>query len=407
MPTPSFLRRTSLLGCATVLSIICTPLAVSASSNVTLQNLYAIASENKRAITYSLSFKGGYADYTFGVNVTGVQGSTANSAPLWFDASAKISATGAQGSSVVGTVDMRLVGRNAYVRLRDVKLAGKLATTLESTDLDPYLNTWIRFPVDDKTYAELTTSGKKNRAGIAKRLSRLFNVTETSDRDGFHYTLTLPKAQTRSFLAAVSSATSKYSSARTRATMRKSIRSTTLDLTLVYDLLSTGAYNGSSVALDLRTAQSGRSLHYTLNGDVKTSDSVSPVSAPSDSKTLEELLSSSALNPTKQLADARNAQRRADVNTILNAVYQYRIDNNKFPGSIPTTETEICKTHATDCTGLVNLDVLTESYLISVPADPNAATANSTKYTIMKDANGRITVTSPSAEAGATISVTR
>ena len=29
-----------------------------------------------------------------------------------------------------------------------------------------------------------------------------------------------------------------------------------------------------------------------------------------------------AINPTKQLADARDAQRRSDVNTVLNAVYR-------------------------------------------------------------------------------------
>ena len=29
-----------------------------------------------------------------------------------------------------------------------------------------------------------------------------------------------------------------------------------------------------------------------------------------------------AINPTKQLGDTRNAQRRIDVNTILNAIYQ-------------------------------------------------------------------------------------
>ena len=29
-----------------------------------------------------------------------------------------------------------------------------------------------------------------------------------------------------------------------------------------------------------------------------------------------------AVNPAKQLADTRNAQRRADVNTIINAAYQ-------------------------------------------------------------------------------------
>ena len=32
-----------------------------------------------------------------------------------------------------------------------------------------------------------------------------------------------------------------------------------------------------------------------------------------------------AINPNKQLADARNAQRRTDVNTIHKALYQYAI----------------------------------------------------------------------------------
>src|SRR4030065_2746270 len=52
-----------------------------------------------------------------------------------------------------------------------------------------------------------------------------------------------------------------------------------------------------------------------------------------------------AINPSKQLAEARNAQRRSDINTILNAVYQYSIDNKgSIPASITTSITEICKT---------------------------------------------------------------
>lgn len=116
-----------------------------------------------------------------------------------------------------------------------------------------------------------------------------------------------------------------------------------------------------------------------------------------------------ALNPTKQLGDTRNAQRRADVNTILNAVYQYAIDNNgAIPASITTTTTPICKTGGT-CTGLIDLGVLTasEKYLVSIPLDPTDSTANSADYTIKKSANGRVTVDAPSAEQGATISVTR
>ena len=117
-----------------------------------------------------------------------------------------------------------------------------------------------------------------------------------------------------------------------------------------------------------------------------------------------------AINPNKQLGDTRNAQRRADVNTILNAVYQYTIDNNgTLPTSITTTQTEICKTGGT-CTGLIDLSALTasEKYITSMPVDPNGTcNANGVCYEILKTANGRITVVAPDAEQGATISVTR
>jgi prepilin-type N-terminal cleavage/methylation domain-containing protein len=114
-----------------------------------------------------------------------------------------------------------------------------------------------------------------------------------------------------------------------------------------------------------------------------------------------------AINPTKQLGDARNAQRRSDVNTILNAVYQYAIDNNGLiPADISTTQTEICQTGGT-CTGLVDLNVLTGSYLVSIPSDPQGASTNGAGYEIKKDANGRITVVAPDAENSETISVTR
>ena len=69
-----------------------------------------------------------------------------------------------------------------------------------------------------------------------------------------------------------------------------------------------------------------------------------------------------AINPNKQLGDTRNAQRRADVNSILNAVYQYTIDNNgTLPTAITTTQTEICKTGGT-CTGLIDLSVFSSFY---------------------------------------------
>lgn len=42
-----------------------------------------------------------------------------------------------------------------------------------------------------------------------------------------------------------------------------------------------------------------------------------------------------AINPGKQLGATRNTARYSDVNTILNAIYQYALDNNgMFPNGI-------------------------------------------------------------------------
>ncbi len=117
-----------------------------------------------------------------------------------------------------------------------------------------------------------------------------------------------------------------------------------------------------------------------------------------------------AINPSKQLADTRNAQRRLNVSTILNAVYQYAIDNSgTLPATITTTTTGICKTGAGSCTSLIDLSVLTTNgtYLVSIPTDPTGVSANGTGYSISKNTNGRVTVSAPSAENSATISVTR
>ena len=122
-----------------------------------------------------------------------------------------------------------------------------------------------------------------------------------------------------------------------------------------------------------------------------------------------------AINPAKQLGDTRNSQRKADVNTILNAVYQYNIDTGSLPAGITTTQKEICVGNiaTTTCTGAtpamttLNELIWSEKYLAAIPADPQATTTNGTGYVISKSANGRVTVKALGAENSATISVTR
>lgn len=123
-----------------------------------------------------------------------------------------------------------------------------------------------------------------------------------------------------------------------------------------------------------------------------------------------------AINPARQLASANNAQRQSNVSTILSAIGQYQVDNRgQIPAVVPTsTAAQICKTgtSTSSCAGGVDLSTLTDNglYLNSLPTDPSvASSATGTGYFIQQTTttNPRITVSAPSAELGATISVTR
>lgn len=124
-----------------------------------------------------------------------------------------------------------------------------------------------------------------------------------------------------------------------------------------------------------------------------------------------------ALNPSKQLAEARNAQRQSDVNTLINAIYQYSIDNDgDVTGlNIPTgsdcagtATNEICKEGGT-CTSLVDVSALItdQTYLAGIPTDPQGESTNGAGYHVAQSTNGRITVCAPDAEQSATIEITR
>ena len=117
-----------------------------------------------------------------------------------------------------------------------------------------------------------------------------------------------------------------------------------------------------------------------------------------------------ALNPARQFAQARNAQRWSNINTILNATWQYAVDNKgNLPSTITTTQTEICKRGSASCTGLIDLSVLTtnEIYLVSIPEDPIGTSTDGVGYEIIRSANGRVTVYAPDAELGEAISATK
>jgi len=120
-----------------------------------------------------------------------------------------------------------------------------------------------------------------------------------------------------------------------------------------------------------------------------------------------------ALNPARQFAQARNTQRKSDVNTMLNAIQQYYINNSAgFPGGVDSTDREIGSS-TTSTPAMANIcDAVTPEYVAAMPLDPQDGsytdcTAYQTGYTVVVTTDNRITVAAPSAELGEIITVTR
>ena len=112
-----------------------------------------------------------------------------------------------------------------------------------------------------------------------------------------------------------------------------------------------------------------------------------------------------AVNPGRQFASARDTQRRADLYSMTNAIYQYAAENNgNLPAVITTTPTIV----GTDV-GLVDLaPIIVPTYIAAIPFDPSTGSTTNTNYTIYLDPNGRV-VASASSELnpGTIIQVTR
>lgn len=128
-----------------------------------------------------------------------------------------------------------------------------------------------------------------------------------------------------------------------------------------------------------------------------------------------------AVDPATRFGDARDARRRSEVVSILNAVLKYQVDND---GSLPsaidavTATSQVLGTAGSGCdtsctaTGTVAACVdlsgdLVDTYLASIPIDANTGTAANTDYYINQTAGGRIMVGACDPENAGAISVTR
>lgn len=116
-----------------------------------------------------------------------------------------------------------------------------------------------------------------------------------------------------------------------------------------------------------------------------------------------------AINPAKQFAQARNTQREAGINSILNAIGQRMADNKGiFNGSftdstgatyncgvIPSGTTTVVTSE--NDTGLGHLGCLVPTYISALPMDPTVGAGVSTGFTFGTTTAGRVSVCAPAA----------
>ena len=133
-----------------------------------------------------------------------------------------------------------------------------------------------------------------------------------------------------------------------------------------------------------------------------------------------------AINPGRQLAAVRNAERQSNLKQIYNAIQQYYIDFGAYPATIPESLTEICDTGTLPspsdlpCTGgLIDLSALVPDYLVAIPVDPLGpvlsflnpiiptvyAADEGTGYSLAEDANHKISLSATRVENGVTIAI--
>ncbi len=119
-----------------------------------------------------------------------------------------------------------------------------------------------------------------------------------------------------------------------------------------------------------------------------------------------------AINPARQFAQANNAKRSADVNAILNAITQLKVDNRGiYPSTVPSVGGTATSLNSTNFASLCAATAPT--YIAEYPVDPTypgaaftSCASFETGYTVEEN-NGRVTVRAPGAQESATIAVTR
>lgn len=110
-----------------------------------------------------------------------------------------------------------------------------------------------------------------------------------------------------------------------------------------------------------------------------------------------------AINPSKQLAEARNTERFDDITKLNQALEDYFVTNRSYPTGINESYQDIClSSGGSNC---VDLNVLVPDYLSSIPIAPNAA-SGTTGYTVaINPQNKQLSLEAKTPELGESIEI--
>lgn len=113
-----------------------------------------------------------------------------------------------------------------------------------------------------------------------------------------------------------------------------------------------------------------------------------------------------AINPNRQLSQARNLNRQAEISYIYNALQQYKaVNRGNLDINLSSNYTEICDTGSLTlddglppyCDGKIDLRILVPTYLNEIPKDINTV-EGSTGYQLAVDSSNQISVKANNSE---------
>lgn len=274
-------RAVSLLCAAAILLPIGAGAATKAKT-IRLRDVVKIVQSNQKPLSFEGTMTTTQGKNKGTLTIKGVQNGKMDSID---DAAVQMTmdvAATYEGEKIGASVDMLIVDAMLYARLTNVTATGDAEELVAA--IDPYVNTWVEMPLDAEDFEESTGSKPPSLA----KFEQYFSIVKTSKNGVNSYAVTIPKAKQRRFLMAVMGVAEAYNSSY-RASLRRSVRSTTIDFSLTVDERA-GLFQALASKIGVKTTMDGQKGTFAFTGKTTALATTPVIQAPADSVTLEELL---------------------------------------------------------------------------------------------------------------------